>query len=202
MTDTRLAGRPLVLLGEAGSGKSELLRQWAGGPVATARQVINGWQTSQRRSFVDGLDEAAGLQDGDALDRILGALEAQRNTDFVLACRVADWRSASSVETIRNWTGVAPVELTIEPLGREEIVAFLRDRTELDETEAKEFAEYFEARGFAEWLGNPQTLTMLGKVASGGTPPEATGDLFAQFVDRSWAEHRKQNGGLAGAAKD
>ena len=109
LTDTRLARQPLILLGEAGSGKSELLRRWAGGQVATARQITNGWQPKQGRSFVDGLDEAAGLHDGDALDRLLGALEAQRNIDFVIACRVADWRSASGAATIRDWTGVDPV---------------------------------------------------------------------------------------------
>jgi hypothetical protein len=62
-----------------------------------------------------------GLKDGDALDRVLGALGAQRNADFVLACRVADWQSASAKETIKSWTGIDPVELTIEPLQRAEI---------------------------------------------------------------------------------
>ena len=121
LTDARLRGRPLIVLGEAGSGKTELLRHWSGGNVATARQLVNGWQPELGRNFVDGLDEAAGLKDGDALDRVLGALGAQRNADFVLACRGADWRSASAKETIRSWTGFDPVELTIEPLGRAEI---------------------------------------------------------------------------------
>ena len=201
LNDPRLVGRPLIVLGEAGSGKSELLRHWGGNTVATARQVTNGWCVGEGRSFVDGLDEAASLQDGDALERVLGALGAQRNSDFVLACRVADWRSASAVAVIKSWTGVEPVELTIEPLGRADIVEFLRARTGLGFIDAEAFVEHYEQRGFAEWLGNPQTLMMLAKVALDGTRPETTGELFAQFVDRTWQEYRKQSGALATASK-
>jgi energy-coupling factor transporter ATP-binding protein EcfA2 len=141
LADPRLLGRPLMLLGEAGSGKSELLRQWGGSAVATARQVTYGWRPTQGRVFIDGLDEAAGLHDGDALDRLLGVLEAQQNTDFIIACRVADWRSASGKATIKHWTGVDPVEITIEPFGRSEIVQFLKQHNELSQAEAEALAE-------------------------------------------------------------
>lgn len=202
LTDARLAGRPLIVLGEAGSGKSELLRHWSGGTVATARQLANGWQPGQGRNFVDGLDEAAGLKDGDALDRVLGALGAQRNSDFVLACRVADWQSASAKETIKSWTGLDPVELTIQPLQRAEIVAFLRSRAGLDAAAAEAFVQHYEQRNLDEWLGNPQTLKMLAEATRAGSRPESTGALFSLYVDRTWREHRKQAGLLAHAAED
>jgi hypothetical protein len=202
LTDTRLVGRPLIVLGEAGSGKSELLRYWSGGKVATARQLANGWQPELGRNFVDGLDEAAGLKDGDALDRVLGALGAQRNADFVLACRGADWRSASAKETIRSWTGYDPVELTIEPLGRAEIVTILRLRAGFDAAAAEAFVEHYAQRNLTEWLGNPQTLRMLAEVAPDGSRPETMGALFSLYVDRTWGEHRKQAGPLALAAAE
>lgn len=202
LTDARLAGRPLIVLGEAGSGKSELLRQWSGGKVATARQMANGWQPQQGRNFVDGLDEAAGLKDGDALDRVLGALGAQRSADFVLACRVADWRSASAKETIKSWTGVDPVELTIEPLEQAQIVTFLRLRGGFDAAAAEAFVDHYEQQNLNEWLGNPQTLKMLAEVTNDGSRPDTTGALFSLYVDRTWREHRKQAGPLAHAAED
>lgn len=201
-TDPRLTDRPLIVLGEAGSGKSELLRHWSRGTVATARQLANGWQAGQGRNFVDGLDEAAGLKDGEALDRVLTALGAQQNTDFVLACRVADWQSASAKETIRSWTGLDPVELTIEPLQRAEIVTFLRSQASFDTAAAEAFVEYYEQRDLNEWLGNPQTLKMLAEVTRDGNRPETTGALFSLYVDRTWREHRKQAGALADAAED
>lgn len=202
LTDARLAGRPLIVLGEAGSGKTELLRYWSGGNVVTARQLANGWRLGLGRKFVDGLDEAAGLKEGDALDRVLGALGAQQNADFVLACRVADWQSASAKETIKSWTGVDPVELTIEPLQGVDIVAFLRSRAGYDVAAAEEFVGYYEQRNLSEWLGNPQTLKMLAELTRDGIRPETTGKLFSLYIDRTWREHRKQAGPLADAAED
>jgi len=201
LSDVRLMGRPLILLGEAGSGKSELLRFWAGGQVSTARQIINGWQATQGRSFVDGLDEAAGLHDGDALDRLLGALEAQCNTDFVVACRVADWRSASGAATIKHWTGVDPVELRIESLGPGQIVRFLRDRNGLSQGQAEALFAHYEDRGLSGWLGNPQTLKMLADVMGDGRRPETAGDLFQLYVEKTWREPRKQDTSLAKASR-
>lgn len=202
LTDPRLVGRTLILLGEAGSGKSELLLRWSRGTVASARQLANGWQPGQGRIFVDGLDEAAGLKDGDALDRVLGIVGAQRNADFVFACRVADWRSASAKETIKSWTGVDPVELTIQPLGRAEMVAYLRLRAGFDPSAAEGFVQHYEERNLNEWLGNPQTLKMLATVTRDGRRPKTTGELFSLYVDRTWREHRKQSSPLAHAAED
>jgi hypothetical protein len=201
LADPRLLGRPLMLLGEAGSGKSELLRQWGGSAVATARQVTYGWRPTQGRVFIDGLDEAAGLHDGDALDRLLGVLEAQQNTDFIIACRVADWRSASGKATIKHWTGVDPVEITIEPFGRSEIVQFLKQHNELSQAEAEAFVTYYEDRALSAWLGNPQTLTMLSEIARDGQRPETTGSLFRLYVEKTWIEHRRQDTMLANASQ-
>lgn len=201
LTDARIVGRPLILLGEAGSGKSEVLRRWAGEQEATARQVIYGWQSPQGRSFVDGLDEAAGLHEGDALDRLLGALEAQRNTDFVIACRVADWRSATGAATIKGWTGVKPVELTINPLERNEIVGFLQELNGLSRGDAEAFVTTYEERGLSDWLGNPQTLGMLAAVITDAERPETMGALFQLFVEKTWFEHRRQDTPLASASR-
>ena len=201
LTDSRLGGRPLILLGEAGSGKSELLRRWAGEQVATARQVMNGWPLTQGRSFVDGLDEVAGLNDGDALSALLGKLKAQRNTDFVIACRVADWRTAAGTATIKEWTGVKPVELTINPLERGEIFDFLQQRHGLAREDAETVVTHYEERGLQDWLGSPQTLGMLAGLIGEGKRPETIGDLFRLFVDATWLEHRRQDTALARASK-
>lgn len=203
LSDPRLRGRPLILLGEAGSGKSELLELWTrryvGCQVATARQMTSGRRLTQQRCLVDGLDEAAGLRDGDALERLLGALEASQNNDFVVACRVADWRSASGASTIRGWTGIDPIELTIEPLRSDDIVRFLVGQNGLSQDAAEEFVIHYEDRGLSAWLGNPQTLKMLGDVTRGELRPGTTGDLFKMYVEKAWPEHRRQDTPLANA---
>jgi hypothetical protein len=77
LDDPRLVGRPLIVLGEAGSGKSELLGRWGGGRIATANDLLAGLQARRGgRILVDGFDEVAGLKDGGALAQVLGKLEA------------------------------------------------------------------------------------------------------------------------------
>lgn len=201
LANPRLTGRPLILLGEAGSGKSELLRHWSGGQVVTARQLMNGCGLGEGRAFVDGLDEAAGLHDGDALDRLLAILEAQRNSDFIMACRAADWRSASGAATIRQWTGVDPVELKLDQMDSAQVICFLQLRYNLSHDDAEAFAAHFLDRGLGDWLGNPQTLSMLADVWRYGNRPTTTGALFEQFVDKTWVEPRKQSTLLASSSR-
>lgn len=199
LTDDRLRARPIIVLGEAGSGKSDLLRHWADDKVVTAKQLIHDWPIDNTRLFIDGLDEVAGLKDGDALDRVLSRLKLQGNNDFVIACRIADWRSASATETIRSWTGVAPAELSIVPLDRDSVIQFLTLRCDFPEKAATELFTYHEERGLEEWLGNPQTLTMLARVWTIGRRPHTTGKLFEVYVDNVWKEGRKQTGFLQGS---
>ena len=54
LSDQRLVGRPLILLGEAGSGKSALLKQWNRGIGAiTARQLATGRPIGEGRALVE-----------------------------------------------------------------------------------------------------------------------------------------------------
>lgn len=200
--DSRLVGRPLILLGEPGSGKTEILRQWSDGRTATARQITHGWHATTERPFIDGLDEAAGLNDGDALDRLLGALKGQQRREFVIACRVADWRSAAGTATIKQWTGTTPVELKIEPLDHLEQLRFLEACLGPKRRAADEFISYYEDRSLGEWLGNPQTLLMLADFEKDGKRPNTTLELFEGFVERAHSEHRKQDTPLARANRD
>jgi hypothetical protein len=199
LSDERLVGRPLILLGEAGSGKSELLRQWGGDRVVTAGQLISGFQPEQGRLFVDGLDEAPGLRNGGALDRLLKELAERRNTNFVIACRIADWRSASGAATIKVWTGFEPIQLTINPIEDDQIPDFLQKHGGLPQADAEAFVAHYKNRGLGDWLGNPQTLIMLAGIA--GSRPETTRALFQTYVEKAWREPRKQHTPLAKASQ-
>jgi hypothetical protein len=115
---------PLVILGEPGMGKSELLRNLSdsgNARLVTARQLIN--RTDPRSLIEDGdtilidaLDEVPATGVGDAVDLVLQRLGQLSYPRFILSCRAADWRSAMSVAAINEQYADGPLELHLEQL--------------------------------------------------------------------------------------
>lgn len=186
----------VVLLGEAGGGKTRLTEELAsldGFTRCTARQLLNG---VPRRLLgdasvlvIDAVDEVAVRAEGDAVDHVLRSLSEINFPRFILSCRSAEWRAATMREAIREQYGDAPTEVTLAPLTDEDARKFLASYLD-DESRAAQIVQHFRQQGLSEWLGNPQTLAMLGDVADGDLPDTATA-LFSQFVDRAWFEHSK-----------
>lgn len=211
LDQTQLLNRSgLVILGEAGMGKTELMR-WLAKPVGykfcTARQLINRYDARDLLGdaqvlVIDALDEVGAKTDGEAVDLVLRKLGALGYPRFILSCRVADWRSATGLQAIREQYGGEPLELHLKPFEEEESVAFLQQRLGLDR--AREVVQHFQERGVSDLLGNPQTLQMIERVAEEGRLPESTGELFERFVDLAWVEHndRRTDTALQALGKD
>jgi hypothetical protein len=192
--------QPLVIVGDAGMGKTRLL-QWLGDKpgykFVTARQLLNHPKPrallgNAETLVIDALDEVAGTNDGDAVDFVLrkvGELDCPR---FILSCRVADWRSATGLTAIIELYEDSPLELYLDPLDTEQACQFLSGNPKIGTERARQVADKLAARGFEEWLGNPQTLLMLEPLLEEGEPPESTAALFEQYVDRIWNEHNEQ----------
>lgn len=191
-------GSNIVLLGEAGGGKTRLT-EWLGDVEAytrcTARQLINGVPHQLLRNaevlVIDALDEVAAKAEGDAVDLVLRALREIDYPRFILSCRSSEWRAATMREAIREQYGEAPVEVELAPLTDNDARAFLAAYLN-DADRAAEVVWHFRERGLADWLGNPQTLEMLGDVAVDETFPETASALFARYVDLTWFEHSDQ----------
>lgn len=190
----------IVLLGEAGGGKTELT-EWLGGPDhnehvrCTARQLINGdgqrLLGNHRFLVIDALDEVAAKADGDAVDLVLRALRDAGHPQFILSCRLSEWRAATMVEAIREQYGDAPLQVELRPLDAEQAKAFLTNWLG-DAARAEVVVDHFLERNLGEWLGNPQTLLMLGDVAKLGALPDTTTALFETYFDLAWLEHNDQ----------
>jgi energy-coupling factor transporter ATP-binding protein EcfA2 len=185
----------LVVLGEPGMGKTRLLKslaKTAGIASCTARQLINRADTRTLLGdapliFIDAVDEVATRQEGDAVDLVLQKLGALGYPRFVLSCRVADWWAATSVSAICEQYPAEPLQLHLEPLGREDQLANLSEH--VGELRAAELIEHFETHGL-DYLGNPQTLNLISRLPLDRPLPTSRCALFALSVEKLWVEHR------------
>lgn len=187
---------PLVVLGEAGMGKSHLLEWIATSPgyaFCTARQLINRHDPRTLLGdaeclVIDALDEVSAAKDGDAVDLILRRLGGLGCPRFVLSCRVSDWRSATGTEAILEQYAKRPTELFLEPFTNGDAIAFLS--ATLGAEMATSVAQHFSSRGLDGLLGNPQTLGLIARTAASGRLPETRGELFRRAAELLRVEHR------------
>lgn len=189
---------PQIILGEAGMGKTELMRRLGeanGACYVTARRLLRDPEPrlligNAGRLVIDALDEVPATHDGDAVDKVLGKLALAGYPRFVLSCRVADWRSATATSAIAEDYGSNPIEFQLAPLSRDEAVQFLAHSLTL--ARAQEVANHFAALGPADLLGNPQTLLMIETVAKTGSLPETRGELYERAVAELRREHKRE----------
>jgi hypothetical protein len=177
-------------------GKSHLLELIAtipGYARCTARQLINRHDprtllSDARILVIDALDEVGTQREGDAVDLVLRQLCKAGSPQFVLSCRVADWRSATGLEAIREQYPAEPLVLHLKPLNDVDAATFLS--ASLGAETAKGVVEHFNARGLNGLLGNPQTLELISRVAGSGNLPETRTELFGRAIEVLRVEHQ------------
>ena len=150
---------PIVVLGDAGMGKTTLLEeigQALGYKFVHARRLVRSLDPSKllgdATTFViDALDELAVQAEGDAVDKVLEALEkaalekAERPPNFIISCRVADWRSATSTQAVGDTYGLDTMELFLEPVSRDEARKLLSN--DIGDQCAETVLAHFENKG-------------------------------------------------------
>jgi hypothetical protein len=187
---------PLVILGEAGMGKSYLLEWLAQSEdfaLCTARQLLTRHNPATllgnaRVLVIDALDEVSAQKDAEGVDLVLKRLGELGYPQFVLSCRVADWRSATGLEAIREQYDTQPLELHLLPFSDDDTITFLGGRLSIET--AHSVVAHFNHRGLQGFLGNPQTLELVARVAGTGDLPETRGELFQSAIEVLRVEHR------------
>ena len=177
---------PLIVLGEAGMGKStlmEALGQGAEAASCTARALTSHADPRQLLGnktvlVIDALDEVPANRDGDAVDRVLEKLSQLGHPRFILSCRVAEWRGATARDAILGHYEQAPLELHMNPFDDEDARRFLASRNVADTAAV---IRHFDERGLSDFLGNPQTLDLIAKIAD--NLPDTRRELFARAID-------------------
>lgn len=190
--------RSLIILGKAGMGKTQLLMSLGRHPdhaYCTAKQLIRKERPEDLLGdatvlVIDALDEAPSHQENDAIDEVLRKLDGQRCPQFVLSCRVAEWRSATAISNIEETYGQRPLELHLKPFSRIEVDAFLTQK--VGGKRASEVLGHFENLGLADWLGNPQTLDLIGTVSHLETLPKTRSELLNLAVKKLVVEHNEK----------
>lgn len=195
----------IVILGEAGMGKSTLLSQLKdleGYSFCTARKLLISADPKpllQNAStlVIDGLDEVSAPREGDAVDLVLRRLAELELPRFVLSCRVADWRGATARQGIAEIYDQPPLEIHLEPLSQDDAKMYLSHA--LSDEEAEATIGHLENLGLSGLWRNPQTLKLVREVANQGRLPKSKGELFAEATRLLRIEHRteKANSALA-----
>ena len=193
-----LETRPLIVLGEAGMGKTELMKRLGnrnGYTHCTAKKLLLRDPKSIHKNgstlVIDALDEATSKYDGDAISEVLEKLELLGFPRFVLSCRVAEWQSRTAISTIKTGDYTQePLEVHLKPFSEADIRSFLTTRLGADR--AVEVHTHFEQLGFIDWLGNPQTLDLICAVASKGSLPHTRSELFKLATEKLAEEHNDE----------
>ncbi len=179
------ARRNIVLLGDPGSGKSHLFRNFAGvegGRYVTVRSFLaTPVMAKGDILLLDGLDEKrAGRGDRDTVDALVTKLFAAAPSRVRLSCRAADWLGESDLASLQPFfdqNGGAPVVLSLAALTEDECRVVLSAQG-LRVDDANAFMKAAVERGLGEFLRNPQNLLMLVQVARSGKWPATRSELY------------------------
>lgn len=174
---------PLIILGEPGAGKSELVRKFAaesGSQLyrAAALPLFESIAPTilPARIIIDGLDEVTAYTPGTPIVQVLEKLAGHHQPNFVLTCRAVDWQHAANNTIIEGRWQHPPVVGRLLPLNDQEIINFINANGNGQNGEA--FIKEAQKRDVADLLRNPQNLIMLLKTVQTYGWPATKSELF------------------------
>jgi len=190
-----IRAQPLIILGEAGMGKTMLLEQVAmqqGYRFMTAHQLLHPPRgtpdiCADQVLVIDALDELTANSHVEVLERVLDRLGEKGFPPFLLSCRVADWNGAAGIRAVESKYAQKPVQLHLSALNDEGILRALNN--ELDKEVVSDLIEGLRARGLNNWLGNPYTLELLVESVKAGHLPQSRTELF-EFATQQLLKER------------
>lgn len=206
-SDLLSVGHPLIVLGDAGMGKTRLMQSLArrlgtkrisAGSFARTANLSDLRALSGTPIIIDGLDELVSSSGASGVDEILKKLSTLGRPDFILSCRVADWNGSADRYKIREDYGVGPTTARLEPFSRDDASKVLS----ANGLAADELLDELDRRDLEEFYRNPLTLTLIAKIAKGNEGlPSGRADLLDRasriLVQEDNGIHQRSRAGMA-----
>lgn len=192
-----------VLLGDPGLGKTTAFREEVchaeDAGLLTARDFLalppGSGDQARQTLFLDGLDEVrvAAEDPRRPFDRLRKRLARLDRPRFRLSCRPLEWLGDDDRRRLSTLSPDGAVTvLCLEPLGDDEITAFLRDRSGSADTAS--FLEDARERRLDDLLRNPLTLGFLTEAAAAGRAwPESRRATFEQACRELVVERNREH---------
>lgn len=204
-TDILGQQRPVVILGEPGMGKTELLKRLTNDPnaqfvrAAAFLRWTNAQMTPGSILVIDALDEVAAKAEGDPLHNVLQKLAELGRPRFVLSCRSAEWQGASANREIADDYQKSAIEMWFEPIGPSDAAAYLAKHK--GAPEAERIITALGEQGLSDLYAIPLFLKLLSKLDE---IPGSRSQLYALAVRQLRQEHNDEhrNSPLANLPED
>ena len=185
--------RNIIILGDPGSGKTELLRsrkEIHGGIFSKAATFLNRpYDCLGRDYYIDALDERRTSTDKQAMtDDIIRKLFSVRPDKFRLSSRKQDWLGDADLEIFREYfdENGGYIVVTLLPLSDAELISVLEAK---DIKSPEVFIEQAKAKKLDGMLQNPQNALMLARAVSGSNWPSTRRDVFTAATQSLLSEH-------------